>query len=637
MSDVLALLDGAVARIGGTPREGQRQMAATVADALAHQSHALIQAGTGTGKSLAYLVPALSHAVEAGERIVVSTATVALQRQIVHKDLPAVIEAVAEKTGDTPRVALFKGRANYLCLNKMAGEFPEDEGMLDIGPTSDLGRDVARLNEWAEETDTGDRDDLVPGVSHRAWAQVSVTGRECLDTSCPLASRCFSQKAREEAANAHLVVTNHAMLGVQATSHEVLGEFDALVVDEAHELVQRVTSSDTHELAPARVDTAARRCRRAGVDASELERAARPLERAIEEIPPGRLDDGLPEKLAAAVDAVRTAAKGCVSGLNKAEKGAAHKLALAAAGEVADVADELLQDASRRVVWLAPPEGMADADVSGRLITAPLDVASLIGGGLVAERAAVFTSATLELGGDFRAASMLLGLDDPETFDAGSPFDYPKQGILYVARHLPRPMQGGMTPEAIDELVSLVEAAGGRTLGLFSSHRAAQQAVEAVRERLDVPVLYQGDDQLPTLVKRFREDDSACLFGSTSLWQGIDVAGTTSSLVVIDRIPFPRPDDPVMGARAKRVDERGGSGFMAVSATHAALLLAQGAGRLIRSSEDRGVVAVLDSRLATARYGEFLARSMPPLWRTVDREMVLGALRRLNEAAAMTD
>lgn len=636
------LLETAVAALGGAPREGQSAMADAVAEALEDGQHVLVQAGTGTGKSLGYLVPAVAHAARQESRVVVSTATLALQRQVYTKDLPLVLDALEPVLGMRPRVSLFKGRSNYLCVHKMAGGYGEpDDDMLPIqaGPTSDLGAEVARLHAWSNETDTGDRDDLVPGVSHRAWAQVSVNGRECLESKCPMAQQCFSQQVREEAAQAHVVVTNHAVLGVQAASHDMLGEHDALIVDEAHELVSRITSAATHELTVNRVDRAARAARRHGHTTEDLDRAARSLDAALGDHDPGRLRLGLNEQLAEAVELVRSAARALLSAVQKASASGAEvgsataKLATAALQEVHDVCEELQGEHGRYVIWLAPADGDYESQVVERIVAAPLDVAGLIRSRLIEDKSAVFTSATLALGGDFGAMGRHLGLTDAVSLDVGSPFDYAKQGILYVASHLPKPGAGGISEEALDELESLIRAAGGRTLGLFSSHRAGKMAAEAMRERLDLPVLYQLDDQLPTLVEAFKADPRACLFGSTSLWQGIDVPGSTAQLVVIDRIPFPRPDEPISQARSEAVAQRGGNGFMAVSATHAALLMAQGAGRLVRSHGDKGVVAVLDSRLATARYGGFLARSMPPLWGTNDRTTVLAALERLDAAA----
>ena len=272
---------------------------------------------------------------------------------------------------------------------------------------------------------------------------------------------------------------------------------------------------------------------------------------------------------------------------------------------------------------------------------------------LLGAKTVVFTSATLKLGGDFDALAGTLGLlageqvaldagdDTPDAedddsaqpwraIDVGSPFDYGKQGILYVAAHLPRPGRDGLGQPQIDEIVDLVDAADGRTLGLFSSRRAATAAAEALRERLPhLTILAQGEAQLPELTKQFVADPHTCLFGTLSLWQGVDLPGETCQLVLIDRIPFPRPDDPLMSARQRAADRAGRNGFMTVAATHAALLLAQGAGRLIRTSEDRGVVAVLDPRLAGTSYSRYLQASLPPLWRTTDRTVVLGALKRL--------
>lgn len=614
-------------------------MAHAVANALADKSHALIQAGTGTGKSVGYLVPAVAHAVRTNSRVVVSTATLALQRQIMTKDLPLVADALAEPLGERPRIALLKGRSNYVCKHKLSGGYPEpDDGALPIpaGPTSDLGRHVVRLNAWADETDTGDRDDLDPGVPGRAWAQVSVSGRECLGAKCPMVGECFSEAAKEQARTAHVVVTNHAMLGIEATGNEVLGEHDALIVDEAHELVSRITSAATHELTVARADAAARSARRCGVTTDAMDRAARRLDGSLGECDLGRLRHGLPDELATSVALLRDGAREAVSAVGKVAKeaGSSAQVAAARLTEVFEICEELLGEHGKYVIWLAPPDGEYSSTLATRIVAAPLDVASLIRHGLLGEQAAVMTSATLALGGKFEAMARHLGVDDPVTLDAGSPFDYGTAGMLYVASHLPKPGMGGISDEALDELADLIAAAGGRTLGLFSSHKAALAATEAMRERLDVPILYQLDDQVSTLVQQFRDDPRACLFGSTTLWQGIDVPGATASLVVIDRIPFPRPDDPIAQARTEATAHAGGNGFMAVSATHAALMLAQGAGRLIRSHRDRGVVAVLDSRLATAGYGGFLARSMPPLWPTSDRDVVLAALSRLDARAS---
>ena len=266
-----------------------------------------------------------------------------------------------------------------------------------------------------------------------------------------------------------------------------------------------------------------------------------------------------------------------------------------------------------------------------RLVESPLDIRALISEQRAkAPKAWIFTSATLGDDAGLTWFTRAAALEDATVLRLGSPFDYGRQAILYVAKHLPPPGRDGMSKAMIDEIVELVDAAEGRTLGLFSSRRAAEAAAEAVRERLPhLTTLAQGDAQLPELAAQFVGDPHTCLFGTLSLWQGLDVPGDTCQLVLIDRIPFPRPDDPLMSARQRAADRAGGNGFMAVAATHAALLLAQGSGRLIRTTTDKGVVAVLDPRLVTARYGRFLQASLAPMWMTTDPDVARKALSRL--------
>ena len=675
--DVDGLLDLAVGALGGGRRHGQHQMAAAVAEAVVDRRHLLVQAGTGTGKSLAYLVPAVRHAVTDGERVIVSTATLALQRQVVTRDLPLVAQAVTPRLPREPRVALLKGWHNYLCLHKIGGGYPVDDATLfdlpgtmgegaaaeqhpapaggrvrasDDGPT--LADHVRRVHAWAKETDTGDRDDLVPGVPDRAWRQVSVTALECLGNRCPMLDECFPDRARMSAREADVVVTNHAMLGIAASgSPGVLPEHDVVVVDEAHELADRVTAAATVDLSLTSVEHAARLARRhGGAQTSALDAAAQQLGTLLATVPAERFQQGLPDDLRDAVAAVRDAARELLTRLKPtAETGkeggapdSGLKMAQSAVLQIFEVAERMAaEDTSADVLWCSRPPDDAPwaGDGVSRLHAAPLAVAGLIRTHLLAEATGVFTSATLALGGSFDAVARSLGLaasagdDEPSDWrglDVGSPFDYPRQGILYVARHLPAPGREPTTDAQLEEIAELIEAAGGRTLGLFSSRRAALAVAEAMRARLDVPILCQGDDQLPSLVRQFADDPATCLFGTLSLWQGVDVPGPSCQLVIIDRIPFPRPDDPIKAARARAVERAGGNGFMQVAATHAALLLAQGSGRLIRTSQDRGVVAVLDPRLATARYGSFLTRSMPDFWPTTDGRVVRAALRRLD-------
>ena len=662
LPEVDELLTTAVGGIGGSTRPGQHVMADRVATAFDKGEHLLVQAGTGTGKSLAYLVPMVRHAVEKNARAVVSTATLALQAQVVERDLPRLAKALKPSLGRELTFQMVKGRANYLCKHKLVGGFPEEDDapLFDLEPlpgkvvtdgaSSRLGREIVRLREWADQTDSGDRDELLPGVSERAWRQVSVNAFECLGSqACPMAAECYSELARARAHTVDVVVTNHALLAIDTfEGRQILPEHDALVVDEAHELADRVTSVISDQLSVTAIEIAASRARRHGsIDTDRLSSAADELELALEPLESGRFSHGLPSDLQAAVEAVRDAAREGLTQLKDATPGkmsaggdsAAGGLQMAkgALSDVFDTAERLAAGLATDVAWLTVSDFGRGAP--RRLLNvAPISVSNLLQDKMFGNRSVVMTSATLTVGGTFDAAARSVGLGSDsapawEGIDVGSPFDYQKQSILYVASRLPAPGRDPGGSKSMDELAALVTAAGGRTLGLFSSRRGAEEAAEEMRGRLPFPVLCQGDDSMPNLVRAFAADAETCLFGTLSLWQGVDVPGPACQLVVIDRVPFPRPDDPLMSARTEAVAKSGGNGFMTVSAHHAALRLAQGAGRLIRSTEDRGVVAVLDSRLATARYAGYLQSSLPPMWATTDTDAVLAALRRLDERA----
>jgi len=695
-------------------------MAQAVQRAIETGEHLAVQAGTGTGKSLAYLVPAVRHAMMTESTVLVATATIALQRQLIDRDLPRLVTALAPLLGREPEFAILKGRRNYLCLHRQRGADPNTDDPqdalfepVDTGPASPLGRQVKRLHEWADETTTGDRDELIPGVPEAAWRQVSVSAQECIGAHrCPYGSRCFAERARDAAAKAHIVVTNHALLAIDATSDiDVLPEHDVVIIDEAHDLVDRVTSATTGELSGPGADATARRCARltdsaaaegSSAVADRLRQAAAALTVDLGDAPAGRMDV-LSGALSATLTSVRTAADACVEAIRASAPGqeedpqamAAARMTLAALDELQRTAGRILDGfgvditARDEVVWLDRPPA-EDTRRAPTLRVAPLEVGHVLRTRLFGERTVALTSATLALGGSFTPLAIQWGLDprggtnpkappdppasggthpprpplggtlsprgprdlrspqspsnlrSPESddhlrwsgLDVGSPFDHPRSGILYVARHLPPPGRDQLPEAYLTELEELIHAAGGRTLGLFSSMRAAKEAAGALRGRIAHPLLCQGDDVTAQLVRQFAEDEPTCLFGTLSLWQGVDVPCSSLQLVVIDRIPFPRPDDPLASARQRAVAARGGNGFMGVAASQAALLLAQGAGRLLRTMTDRGVVAVLDPRLMTARYGDFLRASLPPFWTTADPAIVRAALGRLAATSA---
>lgn len=642
MSEVDDLLSAVVDSVGGARREGQTTMANAVFDALNEDAHLMVEAGTGTGKSFGYLVPAMVWSAQTGRRAVISTATLALQRQIILHDAPRVADAAARTLGSHLEVALLKGWHNYACLRKATGGYPEEGALLsraegEMGATA-TGEEVVRAREWAMSSDTGDRDDLVPGVSDRVWAQISVPKRECIGESCPVRQSCFPVLARQAAEEADIVVTNHAMLGVAATGTPVLPDADAFIIDEAHELVDRVTSQLTRSLTRFDILALGRLMRRSGI-VHQLDDSADELDDVLTEIDEGRimrLTEALNDVIARMLGRIQTAMEDAADLSSKDEELAvAKQLIKSRLTELADLCQDLLGDAIPNETLVAWKTRYLDD--GSALYVAPLDVASSIADSLFDQTPTVLTSATLRIGGSFDTMAAKVGFTFPsqgpwEGIDVGTPFTPEKQGVMYIASHLPVPGKEGYGTEQLEEIVELITASKGGALALFTSRAAAERAADYVRSRVSTPILVQGEDQLPTLVENFAADDAASLFGTISLWQGVDVPGRTCRLVIIDRIPFPRPNDPLMQARQNVVSRSGGNGFMTVAAAQAALLLAQGAGRLLRRTTDRGVVAILDPRMRGKNYSGFLTASLPRMWPTTDPTQVRQILGRLADA-----
>ena len=655
---VRSALSAAVLSINGAPRSGQIEMAEAVANALSDRHHLLVQAGTGTGKSLAYLVPALVH----GKRVLVATATLALQRQLVERDLPRVKEALEKELGRSISFAVYKGVGNYLCLQKMNA----DEGTADselLVEFSGLEKDAKRLRDWAQKPGiSGDRDDA-PDVDRRVWLANSTSGRECVGADeCRFGSECFAVKAKAKAQTADIVVTNHTLLAIEIVdSHPILPERDAVILDEAHEFMDRTTQAVTEELTSGRVLRAASMVRRhmPGKLAESFAKAADGFHEAMQEYGLEyrmRSDEErklaeLPDELAAPVRKVKESAEAVIAAINAdseiidPDTLADRARVKGAVNEVKTTAQKLMKIGNGQVLWYEP--------TFSTLYLAPLAVSHVLRENLFTQTPVIATSATLTVGKSFDPIAKSLGIittnseietedeDNPvdpsnvQMLDVGSPFDFANQGMLYLPKQLPEPGRDGPSKEALVELGELIDAAGGRTLALFSSWRGVEMADEHLRRvlaELPISIITQKrGDSVGALVDRFASDPTSILIGTMSLWQGVDVPGPSCTLVAIDRIPFPRPDDPVMSARAAQADAAGGSGFMQVSLPRAALLLAQGTGRLIRSIDDRGVVAILDSRIVTKRYGSILLNSMPPLWRTSDGAVVKESLKRLHQ------
>ncbi len=659
LDKVRSALSAAVFAIEGSPREGQIEMAEAVANALSDRHHLLVQAGTGTGKSLAYLVPALVH----GKKVLVATATLALQRQLVERDLPRVKDALEKELKRTISFAVYKGVGNYLCLQKMNADdgTADSEVLVDI---SSLEKDARRLREWAAKPGiSGDRDDA-PEVDRRVWLANSTSGRECVGADeCRFGRECFAVNAKARAQTADIVVTNHTLLAIEIVdSHPILPERDAVILDEAHEFMDRTTQAVTEELTSGRVARAANMVRRhmPGKLADAFVKAAEGFADAMDEYgqeyrmrnDEERKLNELPDALAAPVRKIKESAEAVIAKIN-ADSEIVDPDSLAdrarvkgAVNEIKTTAQKMMRMGESQVLWYEP--------TFSTLYLAPLAVSHVLRENLFTQTPVIATSATLTVGKSFDPIARSLGIltsasaeedsdeddwsIDPsnvQMLDVGSPFDFANQGMLYLPKELPEPGRDGPSKEALVELGELIDAAGGRTLALFSSWRGVEMADEHLRRvlaELPIAIITQKrGDSVGALVERFASDPTSILLGTMSLWQGVDVPGPSCTLVAIDRIPFPRPDDPVMSARAAEADAAGGSGFMQVSLPRAALLLAQGTGRLIRSVDDRGVVAILDSRIVNKRYGSILLNSMPPLWRTSDGKTVKESLKRLHQ------
>lgn len=638
-ADTLALV--LKSKPGAELRAGQQEMCTAVAAALRSGRHLLVEAPTGTGKSLAYAVAAVLHTHGNDDaRVVITTATKALQEQLCDEDLPFVQAALREQGIDFS-FSLLKGRANYLCAAKLdeldGGTGGSTPGMFESRTATEAARGDAmgRVRDWAKHSDTGDRAELTDDVADDIWQSVSTSARDCPGVqACPAGERCYAEKARARAQESDVVVVNTALYGAHlAAFRQVLPEHDVVVVDEAH-LSEDVFADQFG------FDISGGRLRNLAALAQPLVGAEPAIERL--RMQALRLDDlwtrlskrddarvraceGEPAEV---LDAVRTAVSDVVRALKDAtpersspsatRKARADKAAQALAMEVGlALAPEVYE---AHVAWCEVDRG------NPRLIVMPVVVGELLSERLHPHATVVATSATLTVGGTFDVTAERLGFGD--TWDGkrvASPFEFREQAMLYVPRHLPEPRSERYAEAMATELHDLIVAAGGRTLALFTSWKAMQATAEACKGHGTYRVLCQGESPRRTLVDALRDnaaEGGVAVFATMGFWTGVDVPGLGLSLVAIDRIPFPRPTEPLHAARRDRAARAGLDPFHAVDVPRAALLLAQGTGRLIRHRDDRGVVAVLDRRLATAGYRRALLASLAPFKRTVDREEV---------------
>jgi ATP-dependent DNA helicase DinG len=607
---------------GGEKRVGQLEMATAISDSFKNRKNFAVQAGTGTGKSLAYLIPAILS----NERVIIATATKALQDQLANKDLPLLAQYLDEPVVYT----VIKGRNNYLCKQRLAemevtGSQLELEDSTQVGR---LGKQVTEIISWSQETISGDRSELAFEPDSRVWSSVSVTSDECPGaTKCPSGPVCFAESARAAAEASTIVVVNTHLYAIDLISDaEILPEHDFVVIDEAHQLEEIISSVAGIDLAPGRFGNIARNARKilaTDVESTAVADVGNKIANALEPLRGQRLlkiDGELGSALALARTRVETLSSALRKKNSEDQDGQESLRILGAAGNLLSDIDLVSAQLSTHVTWV---EGNDRALV---LRTAPIDVGQFLEEKLWSKRTAVLTSATLPPDLPERLG---LPTDSYSYKDVGSPFNFADQALLYCALHMPDPRSDTYREAVVEELTHLITAAEGRTLCLFTSWKALNETATLLADRIDFPLLSQKDFPKPKLIEKFTSEPETVLLATMGFWQGIDVPGDTLSLVTIDKIPFPRPDDPLLQARR---DLAGSAAFRQVDLPRAATLLAQGTGRLIRTIHDRGVVAVLDPRLGKANYRWYLVQNLPPMTRTKNREEATDFLSSISRA-----
>jgi len=622
--DTLALLHQVTSALPQVEeRQGQNEMAVAIAVAVENKRHLIVQAGTGTGKTLGYLVPLIAS----GKRVVVSTYTKALQDQLAANDLPLLAEVLGKALNRHISWAVLKGRSNYICAQRVDEVCAPKQAKLDIESVPvKITKEVQRLTDWASETNTGDQGDLTWSPSDQAWRMVSVGSDECPGaTRCPAGARCFTERARDKAAVADVIVVNTHIYGLHiATGGALLPEHEVVVFDEAHQLEDVISASVSTEIGPGRVNAVASSMRsiiRDDAMSGSLNQIANDLHAILTPHVDKRLPTPLPDdvqnelirlrlKVDSALEALRT-----ISSKDESVKQRALR-AQTLSTRLIDSIDICLMALKGRVAFVS---GTRDRPI---LEIAPLDVGPTLIENVWSQRTAILTSATIPLSLPNR-----IGLEESsvDVIDVGSPFDY-DQSLLYCAKHLPEPNSPLRDNALHTEIERLITASGGRTLALFTTYRALHLAADEMSKRLPFTILRQDDLPKMALINAFSQEESSCLFATAGFFQGVDVPGRTLSLVIIDKIPFPRPDDPLLSARR---DVIGRNYFSEIDIPLAATQLSQASGRLVRSQTDRGVVAILDPRLATKGYGKTIVATLPPMPRTVDLEEAESFLRSL--------
>lgn len=603
-------------------RPGQDEMAVTIARTIDANRHLVVQAGTGTGKTLAYLVPTILS----GRRTVVATYTKALQDQLAMHDLPTLADSLSDILPTPFSWAVLKGRQNYICLQRVNEIHSSEQDRLDLNNLApEVGEEIIKLREWSLETESGDAGELTWAPSQTAWRKVSVGSEECPGANrCPVGEQCFAERARRKATQADIIVVNTFLYGLHvASGGSLLPEHDVVIFDEAHQLEDVISSTIGVEIGPSHVTNMALAIRRIVRDdalSAHLSNAANQLRDALIKYLKRQVVQPIPDEICAALASIRIRIDAALAALRAiaSDDESAKQRKLRAQGlctRLAESIDFSLGTLTGQVVFVS---GSAERP---HLEIAPLQVGPALREGVWSKCTAILTSATVPL-----LLPERIGLPEEhfDAIDVGSPFNYEKNSLLYCAKHLPEPNSPPRDAAVHDEIAELITAAGGRTLALFTTYRAMHAAANAMTDRLPYRIWRQDDLPKMALLGEFAAEESACLFATAGFFQGVDVPGRTLSLVIIDKLPFPRPDDPLLMARRELV---GKGAFTEIDLPRAATQLAQAAGRLIRSQSDKGVVAILDPRLATKGYGKVIVATLPPMPRTIIRAEVEDFLR----------
>ena len=603
---------------GAEERQGQIEMVYNIAKSINAQRSIVVQAGTGTGKSLGYLVPSIIQ----GKKTVVATATKALQDQLHHSDLPLLQKTL----GQDFTWAVVKGRSNYVCVQRVA-EYKEQPDDLFATPSQQKSKkELEQLISWSHTTESGDFEELTFSTHENTRKVISVGVDECPGRNkCPSGHKCFAEKARDAANDADVIVVNLHLYGLHlASGGNILPEHEVVIFDEAHQLESVLSDTVGTTISGGRISSAAGAMRQVFAEpeiTNRLEEQALRLTTILSPLSGERLTQPVPSHIVELLQAIRLEMMekiGLLREITTDNESTQQKIyrAQTQSTRLVESLDLVLGSTTGFVYFVEGNENRALLKVS------PLHVGDILREQVWSTHCAVLTSATIP-----QTMPERVGLDRDaiEVLSVDSPFDYEKNSRLYCSPTFPDRNSSGFTDFVHDELEALITAAGGRTLALFTSNKALHAAIAEMRSRLPMTILTPSEIPRQKLIEDFLADESSCIFASQSFFQGIDLPGRTLSLVVLDKLPFPRPDDPLLEARREAVGRD--MAFQAIDLPLAATSLAQAAGRLIRTANDKGVVAVLDRRLATANYWRTLISALPPMARTRNRDEIEQFLR----------